>query len=73
MPYASNANWPTLLTACALVTMAVPAFGQAGASIAGKDGDADAHDPNQIVVTATERAENVQDVPIAITALDADK
>ena len=48
----------------ASVALAAPAFAQA-------ENNDSANDRDTIVVTAQKKAENVQDVPIAITALNA--
>jgi len=52
--------------AIASVAFAAPAFAQA-------ENNDSANDRDTIVVTAQKKAENVQDVPIAITALKAEQ
>ena len=58
------------LTTTILATMTIaPAFAQDAEA----DAEAEEVDPNAIIVTATRRAQNVQDVPLAVTAVSPEQ
>lgn len=72
----TSAKFVAILLAGASVLTAAPAFAQDGddaASAKASDNQAsDNVDPNEILVTAQFRSQNVQDTPLAITALNAE-
>ena len=54
----------------AALSMAAPGFAQSTAGDSAPQAEADA-DPNEIIVTAQFREQNLQDIPLAITAVTA--
>jgi len=64
----SRSFLPTLLMGVAVIALAAPAQAQEAAVPADQDIAADGEASGEIVVTARRRAENLQDVPIAVTA-----
>lgn len=59
-----------ILISSAVIAMAAP---QLAAAQDAQNGRADINDSNEIIVTASKRAEKLQDVPAAITAISSDK
>jgi iron complex outermembrane receptor protein len=71
----SRSRWPALAVALAVVVPGVPLGAQGEgqpAESAAEEAGARAAVLDEITVTAQKRAESIQDVPVAVTALDAE-
>ncbi len=65
-------KWLASAAAIAVASTATPAFAQDSVG-SGQDEASQGSDPNVIIVTARKREENLQDTPIAITAITGDE
>lgn len=72
MKFSLRKNCVLLAGASALATTLVPGVASAQGADAEAQGDEETGQLPVIVVTATKRAGNVQDIPISVTALDAE-